>query len=406
MPKTRKREAKAKAREIIARQPKGINTEAARLYDVLNEDEVRQFVWIHMVLDPWGAITRMPLILGNGIWDEDLFRYHMYGTITANTNGLGYGLLGQDNWQSASSSDVFMGYSVVGTPLWYTDATYAPSLSPADADTVAITGLNSTKLATSTDYGGASPTLYTHILQSASAIRLRPISSADNTSGTVMVAFTKDTKNCPLTGVSYETVLGYSPNIVIRKEIPLAGWTPEKWLELPAIPHERDAFDSVPCEANGKLVVSPAMALGIFCRGMQASQSIEVEAVAIYQIEENETARVNDTFSAGASPEIPDNKYANQHGRAVMSPTQAQMLTHHAREALVPRYTHSRNLGSVHLRNPRSQVAAQAMLRSKPGLGSRIKGFFGKAANKVKDYVKDNWLSLLIKGAEAGAMLL
>jgi len=411
MPTTRKKLAKAKAKELIKRQPQGIKQEALRLYDVLNEDEVRQFVWIHMVLDPWGPITRMPLLLGNGIWDEDLYRYYMFGTLTGNASGVAFGLFDQDNWQSSAGGDVYMGYTTVGHPLWYTDANFVGTTSPAHAATTATAGVLSQPLASNNDYGGAAPDSSTHYVQTASALRVRPISTSDNTSGLIMVVYTKDVTNYPLTGVSYSTVEGYPDTVAIKKSIPLANWAPNTWLEIPAIPHERVSFESKIAVATGTTNVQVTSSIGVFCTGMQASQSVEIQAISVYQVEEDDSARVADAFTEpSAGPGVgahgPGTHYENTGPRAVMSRDRAQLLTHHARENMRARVGVERNMGSVHPRNPRSKAAARAMLRAEPSLGGRIKSFFSNGYNKVKDYVKDNWLSLLIKGAEGAAMLL
>lgn len=405
--KQRKKNAQRQAKQIIAKQPDGIAKEGRRIYDLLNEDEVRQFLWIHMVLDPWGPATRMPLILGNGVWEEQLFRYHMYGTITANSVLAGFALLSQDEWTDSTSADQIMGYSVVGIPLWTTDATYVGNSSPSAGAAVG-SGRLGIPLSSDTSYGGADPANTKHYVQTASAVRCRPISNADTTSGEVMVAWSKDTSNYPLTNVSFDDVQGYPQDVCIRKIVPMANWKPDQWLELASIPRERDAFSSTKAVANGSVVVSGSgSTLGVFTKGMTAGQSVEVEGVAIYQVEEEGNNRVTDAYSATVV--IPGHHVGNSpNRRGVMSGERAEALAYHAGESIGARLAPASQLGSPHMRNPRSVGAAKALARAEPNLPQRAKqqGWLSRAWSGVKDYAKKNWASILMKGIEAASFLI
>jgi len=406
MPGTRKQnkkqaqEARIKALLLASTKPQGQRDQLVRIDELLSTDELRQYLWLHMIADPWGPVTRMPLILGNGVWDEDLYRYHMYGEIVVNSSLGGFALLGQENWYQSigQSSCNYLAPSSVGKPLYCTNASFVGSSSPI-AGAAAATGSVGTGLASDTTYGGANPTLYTHVLQTASALRVQPLSNSDTLAGEVMIAWTRDVVVYPLEGVPFTTVRGYPDDVVVKKIMPLEGWKNDHWLELSAIPLEREAFDSIAPLAAGT-VTQPYAALGVFIEGAASATSLRVEAVAVYQIETNGSNEVADAYSTatqthGADP--PADKWSST-ARGILSPEKAMMSSERMARSITSRYAPTSRMGRPHPRDPRTQIATSSLVHSNPTLGSRIKGALSKGWNYVKN--PSNWLDMLLGAAK------
>jgi hypothetical protein len=394
----------ARRRLAVTSESNPNRKQISRISQLLNNDQEQQYHWLHMVADPWGPVARMPLILGNGIFDESIFRYHMYGTMVSNSVFTSSSLLGVENWDNVGG-DNFMGYTSVGYPLWYTDAAFVGDSSPALAATTATTGLSAAPLSSTASYGGANPTANIQILQTAAAIRARPISTADTTGGLIMIATSSDQIAFPLTGVTYDEVRSYPSEFVNIVERSMANWESEEYIEMSVIPQHRHAFESNAPIAAGSAAV-PTAYVGIYCKGMAAGQSVEIEAVSIYQVEETGGDRVYESFTANKINH--DSTYGSHYngsersGRAVMSPDAATLAAYHLGSQVRPRVVPAKQMGTVHIRNPRSAAAATAVIRHNPGLWDRIKGF---ASSGVK-YVKDNWLQLLLKAVTTAAAVI
>jgi hypothetical protein len=331
-----------------------------------------------------------------------------------------------DNWEVGGSGSFanYMGYTTVGTPLFVTTASYTATTSPALGATTATTGLLSVPLAANTSYGDANPTSDTRITNSACAVRVRPISTSDSTGGLVMVAFTKDPYNYPLTGVEYGTVRGYPADIVTVHEVAANNWSPDSWLTMPALPLERHAFEADLCLANGKVGVERSP-LGVFCTGLAASQAFEVEACMVYQVELDGSNEVPETEIVAANPVaqsqeagkklgddlkqwVANQKHHNSRSisrpmaRSIITPNSAQVMTNHL--AAGPHGGLGSNL--VQHGIPVLANAAQAMMRAKPGLATRIKDKLKNLLKAGIRYGKDNWASILGKVATGIGTLL
>jgi hypothetical protein len=349
----------------------------------------------------------MPLILGNGIWEEDLYRYTMYGEAVCNASGVAFATLSQDLWLAvaAAAADSYVGTVTPGKPLWATNASYVGATSPAQAATVATAGLIGSSLASDGTYGGANPVPNTRLLQTASAIRARPISKADDFAGQIMVAYTKDTVNYPLTGVSFDTVRAYPDDVVIKRIDMCANWPNDAWLEMPSLPVERQAFQahlpySGGAGAGNVTVDHPTVA--IFAEGLTTGQSFEVEAVAIYQFEITGSDRVEDVMSPIGAPPVTYQSESSGNGvvytnrppqqmRGMMTDIRGMSLANRAARRVTGRRVPAKHMGNVHIKNPRSMATATAVLEEHPSLISRIRGIPRKAWN----YIKSNWFDLL-----------
>jgi len=387
--------ARAKTKKRI--EESVLRSEGRRVYDLLNTDDLNQFSWLHMLLDPWGdVISRMPLILGNGIWDEALFRYYMFGTMTANSSGVAYANLAQDNWSSALTASQFISTSAVGKPFWYTGSTYAVATSPIYGATEATTGLFGVTIAANTSFGGANPNSETHYNNTAAAIRVRPISASDTTSGTVMVAYTKDTANYPLTGKTYGEVRAYPDDVVTIEERACANWHPDKWLEMPAIPVERRAFES---QIPGTAQVSVRIPyVAVFVTGAAASQAFEVEGVLIYQFEEEGSNRVyeHDIVDSGSSRPQVSGSAAYGKNRSVRSFDDMQKVAYHAANLVRPRLLNSK-FTSMHPANERTKDAVAVTAKTNPSFLDKIGGLLRKGAS----FVGSNLDKILLGAAKA-----
>lgn len=360
----RKDKMRSKTKEVVARSP--LHHEGNRIRKLLDEDEFSEWAWEHMVLEPFGdVISRVPLILGNGIWDEDLFAYKMYGTAVANTVGFTCALLCQDSWSTGTSSDQYVAISggTSGLPLFWTVNAYAPNTSPAVGATVAG-GIEAEVLYSGTTAGGASPNSQTHYLQSASAIRVRPISTADNTSGTFMVAYTKDIVQCPLTGVTYWDVKAYPSDIVTYVEYACPNWKSKEWLTIPSVPVEREAYESVIPGAVQLTLRQPTV--GFFAIGCVDGQQFEVEAISIYQFEVAASDRVEET-----RPEHLDNA-PTQGTRAVMTGDEMHKALFQTAQVASPKVG-SANMALAHPRNVNTQKSLSLVAKRRPSVGQRIK---------------------------------
>jgi hypothetical protein len=357
-----------------------------------------------MMLDPFGSVIgRMPLILGNGIWDEDIYRYHMFGTSVANSGGNTFALVSQDDWTSSTSTELYVvGGASPGTPFWYTNGSYAATTSPAAGATTATTGLLSQPLASSATYGGANPTTSTHYIQTASAIRVRPISAQDTTSGVFMVAYTKDSVSAPLDGVDYGTVKAYGSDVVTYKEMACSNWNPGEWLEMPAVPVEREAFASRP--AVGTVATSVKFpAIGFFATGCASGQAFEVEAVAIYQFEIQQSDRVKSWYYDGGLHDVPPtygNSRPTSSTRSVRTNDEVRKMVYQASRVQPRRLLESHP--TIHPKNPRTQQALKIAADSSPTLWQKIKGLLGNAGK----YVTGNLDKILLGAAKFLPMLL
>lgn len=391
-----KRKAKKHYREELARATPGIVNESIRIRHLLENDEANQYAWQAMQLNPWGPVSRLPLILGNGVYEERIYRYKLSGTMVANGALKTFALLCADSWNQAASTDHFMGTSTVGNPGWYTNASYAASTSPAVGATTATAGLLALPLASDVTYGGANPKASTHVLNTACAVRVKPISTSDTTGGEIMVAFTRDPYEYPLTGVDFGTVFGYPDDVVVKHRVSCANWSPDTWLEIPAIPVERRAFEAQLPDASGTTSVERPM-LGVFATGLATGESFDVECCLIYQVETDGSNEVHGLHIVPShATSYRDRPHpANQHlagGRPVTTQDRAQLSSYSASMNVTPGIRHENTFSTERHPVKVLRSAAKALLKANPGLGSRIANTLARFAGSKID---DPWVKAL-----------
>lgn len=275
--------------EVMNAMPtKALQNQFQTIMDPLTLQDVSIAEYLLTLGDPWVEDPAgVPILIGGATLRTLKIQQLFEVQAIANSSGFAMVAVDCDGWvvTSAGTRSCYASYSggAQGSPIWYTNASYAGVFTPTAGSTTGTAGL----LAVPLNLLDGQVTSETDVRLVAAGLEVFPDASANTSQGKLaVVAITKPSDsaaNGSLVSTTYAILSSQPQDIVSFKSRPVSGWRSGHASRVVAIPNDDNNFEMwKPPAVGGGIYGYPQLAA--IASGFAANQTFTAKVVLDYEI--------------------------------------------------------------------------------------------------------------------------